>query len=767
LTHLKTNRWIDELTARRVPAMFVGVFVFAMCWFPSLRIQTDRALLALFAPDDPAALAYRQSIDQLGNLPVIMLVYRDPDLASARGMNRNAQLTAKVESVAGVRGVLSPSILESVVTRLRPTGPRPALMDRSNVVSRGFFQVFSGYTHSKDRQYAAVAAILDPEKMRESVRSIRQLAEQWNQNLDGALSEIQVVGEPVLLDDAFDLIERDGQRLALLVVALLGFVLLVTLRDLRVVAVSVLVILWSVVVTRAIMVTMGIPLSLVSSILTSIVAIIASTSALHWGVAAARYRRRGHSSIEAAAKSLQELFSPILWTCITTAAGFLSLAVSRIVPVQHFGVMIAVATTSVLVSLLLIGPAIMALPWGDLQTRAFRDRKPSRLQRVFQTFSRRLASLSIDWRWALLVVMSIVTVVTGYWMSGSTVESNFLNNFRSQSKISKAYRDVENHLGGAGVWDIVLQTPAELDKTFLAQVRAFESQLRKIRIPASDEKGDTIGLSKVLSLADADRVATEAPLMRFVSPSTRLILMRTQIPTFYDALISEPNDQGNRSMRIMLRSEEDLNASDKLALIDAVEKEVNQFSRSHPETKPYVAGYYVLMTGLVRSLIDDQWRSLLVSSIAITLLLALATGSVRDVIAALPTNLAPIVWILGTAAVIQGRLNMGAAMIGACAIGLSIDGSVHYLIAKNRISRRHPNRSLKTIAIVAAGKVGVPVLLATVALILGFGGLTTSEFVPTATFGGLLSITLAIATIANLTLLPALVTALQNRRDDR
>jgi uncharacterized protein len=755
--------------SRRWSALGLGAIVFAICLIPSLRIQTDRTLLALFAPDDPAALAYRNSVDQLGTLPVIMLVYRDPELASADGMQRNAELTTRIESVAGVRGVLSPAILETVVNRMRPMGSRPALMDKSSAVSRGFFQVFSGYTHSKDRQYGAVAAILDPDQMQPAVRSIRDLVEQWNQTLKDQSSAIELVGEPVLLDDAFDLIQRDGRRLATFVVALLGIVLLVTLRDLRVVVLSILVIVWSVVVTRAIMVGLAIPLSLVSSVLTSIVAVIASTSTLHWGVAAARHRRCGSDCARAAARSLHDLFSPILWTCVTTAAGFLSLAVSQIVPVRQFGVMIAVATTCVLVSLLLIGPAVMALRRGDLSHRILPVRKPFRLQRIFQTSSRRMALWSIDYRGSLLIAIGILTIVTGYWMTFSSVESNFLNNFRSQSKISKAYRDVENHLGGSGVWDIVLQAPAELDKTFLAEVRKFQSQLRKIRVPASDGGENTVGLSKVLSLADADRVAMEAPLMKFVAPSTRLLLMRTQIPTFYDALISQPDDQGHRSMRIMLRSQEDLDASDKLALIDAVETEVKKFSQSHPETQPYVAGYYVLMTGLVRSLIDDQWRSLVVSTIAITVLLGMATGNVRDVIAALPTNLAPIVWILGTAAVIQGRLNMGAAMIGACAIGLSIDGSVHYLIAKNRIAKSHPARRLKSISIMAAGKVGVPVLLATVALILGFGGLTTSEFVPTATFGGLLSITLAIATIANLTLLPALVLALEkpSASDDR
>ena len=48
-------------------------------------------------------------------------------------------------------------------------------------------------------------------------------------------------------------------------------------------------------------------------------------------------------------------------------------------------------------------------------------------------------------------------------------------------------------------------------------------------------------------------------------------------------------------------------------------------------------------------------------------------------------------------------------------------------------------------------------LLATAGLVAGFATLSTSEFVPTATFGRLLAVSMAVATLTNLTVLPALV----------
>ena len=64
---------------------------------------------------------------------------------------------------------------------------------------------------------------------------------------------------------------------------------------------------------------------------------------------------------------------------------------------------------------------------------------------------------------------------------------------------------------------------------------------------------------------------------------------------------------------------------------------------------------------------------------------------------------------------------------------------------------------METSASHAAGNVGVPVLLSTIALVIGFSVLASSDFVPTATFGLLVAVTLAASTAINLTLLPAFV----------
>jgi predicted RND superfamily exporter protein len=161
------------------------------------------------------------------------------------------------------------------------------------------------------------------------------------------------------------------------------------------------------------------------------------------------------------------------------------------------------------------------------------------------------------------------------------------------------------------------------------------------------------------------------------------------------------------------------------------------------------------MTRLIDQVSRDGWRCFAASSMLVWLLLVVSGGSALRATIALAINLLPALLVIAGLGWLGSKINMGSAMIAAVSIGLSIDGSVHFLSSyRRKLKRGHDPKSS---AIHAAGNVGAAVVLATLALVIGFGGLVTSEFVPTSTFGLLVAITLVVGAIVNLTLLPCLV----------
>ncbi len=759
----------------------MGLVVFA-CAYPIAReLEMDRDIATMFDPSDPVLIAYQDLQATFGGNAVTMIVYRDAELMSPAGIIRSDRLTEQVLRVEGVRDALSPSRISGLVAKINPTAflaklssETPALLDADDPVASGMDRVFSGYTHSSDHRFAAVVAILDPEHSQATIETLRDLGANFASDFDGTVGEVSLVGEPVLIHDGFSLIERDGAKLAIWTSALLAAVVLISMFDLRFVLLMSVVVFWSVTITRAALVLLAIKLSLVSTILTAITTVVTVAAVLHLGVRFRRSRRHGLSPHDAAVDSLSNLMLPIFWTCATDSVGFAALTWSKILPVQQFGQMIAVAAIAVFVGLAMFAPAAMTLP-GTAVGRSI-DSGQRWFAIKLRRLCRRIAAVFVSAPRRTLISSAVVAVLAVIMLSRSETETSFLKNFRDRSPVVAAYQSVETNFGGAGVWDIIVTAPADIDNAFLQLVRQLQSDLRRIDV-------DGEGLTKVLSVADIDSVAAESMLLKLAPVEARLAGMRVALPVFSDALLSPANSsveaqdrQGvgekqphqTRRLRIMLRSREHLGAEQKSKLIDRVEAVVQEHTNSiawqsavnDAGNDPIpvdgkVTGYYVIMADLVSQLVRDQWRCFLASGIMVWLLLLTATRSIRLATAALLPNLLPVLIVLALVAIFGGKINMGAAMIAAVSVGLSIDGSVHFLANYQKHRRRGHNA--RPSAIHAASNIGVPVILATIALVIGFSVLATSEFIPTATFGILVAATMAAGTVVNLTLLPSLV----------
>ena len=94
-------------------------------------------------------------------------------------------------------------------------------------------------------------------------------------------------------------------------------------------------------------------------------------------------------------------------------------------------------------------------------------------------------------------------------------------------------------------------------------------------------------------------------------------------------------------------------------------------------------------------------------------------------------------------------------MIAAVSMGLSVDSSLHYLIRYQH--ERTQGHGLDEALAAAQSDIGLAILLSTLALVLGFGALATSNFLPTVVFGTMASISMVGGLFGNLFILPALL----------
>lgn len=768
-----TVRWSRALAARllrlRVPAVAVAVILFVVTYPVSIGLQFDRTITAMFAPHEQVFKDYMLLRDYFGSNTVVMFVYHDPQLMTAEGLERNAEIARRVQQIPGVIGALSTSLLNDSMRKLQPglDPNKPALLQGDEQsLGRKFEQLFSGFSHSDKRDHASIVTVLSLEADRDSHDALQALADELPDTILKGISEkeVAIVGEPILIQHGFEMIDQDGFRLASLTIVLLSFVVAISLGSLRFVVLTAVLIGWSVVVTRAVMVWGGVNLSIMSSILTAIITVIAVATILHIGVRFRGLLARGYNTYQAAEMSFSRLLLPVAVACLTDAAGFIALQSSSIMPVRDFGFSISVGALAVLLGLLLWAPAIMtfsdvasARRWQVLQ--AFRRVERS-LALMLRRGTRRIGMAAINHR-GICVAISLVSLgLTYYGFENARSETSFLNNFRADNKIVINYGEVEEHFGGVGVWDIVIEAPAVVTAEYLQQISELEAELKEI-------DADGARLTKLLSLAAVDANFSKGSLARLIPPAQRLSMMSAVMPGVLETFLSPPQ-AGRRYYRIMLRSKEQYESEARNSLIQQVKQAVEtklasaewQAAMGGPAAESEqpsgaVTGYYVLTSKLVDGLISDQWITLAVAGALVWLCVLFFTGSLPLATAALIANMLPTSFVLAFPGLVGDRINMGATLIAAVSIGLSIDGSVHFLAAFDRLRRR--GHAVRKSAIHAAGSIGVPLVYATVALVVGFAALSTSEFIPIATFGTLVSATLAVGTLVNLTLLPVMV----------
>ncbi|MEI7782541.1 MAG: MMPL family transporter, partial [Planctomycetota bacterium] len=528
-----------------------------------------------------------------------------------------------------------------------------------------------------------------------------------------------VAGEPVMLRDGFAMLERDGNLLGTSAGLLAGAVLLVSFRSLRWLAVPLAVVLLALWSTRGVLAVIGLKLTMVSTMLSAMVTVVAIATVVHVIVEYRRQRDLGLEPVAALERAVAILFWPVVGAIATDVIGFGSLIFSQVGPVHDFGIMTAIGAVMVLVSAALVVP-FLALTgrfdadprraWGEGALDLGLDGLVKRIVRQ----PGRILGLS--------TVLTAVAVAGMWWLE---VETDFTRNFRRSSAIVQSYDMIESRLGGAGVWDVLVPAAHPIDGTALSRVARLEHRLREEVTTTGADGRPTAALTKVMSVADV--LAAISPISLERLESTRLGnwlvagaigLLEQQLPQLGRALIGHDPQDGSTWLRIMLRARERQPAPTKRAIIADVRRIVaEEFPAAAGVAAGEVTGFFVLLAQLVDRMLADQWFTFLLAALGIFTLLAVGFRSLLLAGVALVPNALPIFVVLGLLGWSGERMNMGTAMIAAVSMGLSVDSSIHYIAAfRRRLADGHAFAAALETAHQTAGRA---MIFSTLALVVG------------------------------------------------
>jgi len=170
----------------------------------------------------------------------------------------------------------------------------------------------------------------------------------------------------------------------------------------------------------------------------------------------------------------------------------------------------------------------------------------------------------------------------------------------------------------------------------------------------------------------------------------------------------------------------------------------------------FLEGAAFIINGLKESIV---WAFLLIALCMLYLF-----RSLRILICSLIPNIIPLIITAGVMGWTGIRLKPSTVLVFSVALGIAIDITIRFLVNYKQ-EQAGNNRDLKEVVISTIHTTGISIIYTSLVLIAGFIIFCFSGFGGTQSLGWLTSFTLVIATITNLTLLPALlITFLKQKR---
>jgi predicted RND superfamily exporter protein len=173
------------------------------------------------------------------------------------------------------------------------------------------------------------------------------------------------------------------------------------------------------------------------------------------------------------------------------------------------------------------------------------------------------------------------------------------------------------------------------------------------------------------------------------------------------------------------------------------------------DVTPTVTGAGRIFATLDHYLVTSQVTSFGTAFVTVFAVIFLVFRSARFGLLAIVANVVPVAAVLGLMGWIGISLNVATIMVASVALGVVDDDTIHFI---GRFRRETAHGATADVAVErAAMDEGRASLTTAIVNSLSFGVLWFSEYKPTAWFGSLLALTMAVAFLAEIFIVPAVI----------
>ena len=358
-----------------------------------------------------------------------------------------------------------------------------------------------------------------------------------------------------------------------------------------------------------------------------------------------------------------------------------------------------------------------------------------------------------------------------------TVENKFIDYFKPSTEIHKGLSLIDQKLGGTATLDVIIDAPESEDEDTDITFDDEFDDFGEILEGEIDQQGfwfnsenlfylETIHdylenrpeIGKVLSVSSGIKLAEIANNGERLT-DLELVLLRKLLPEDIESqLLSAYITNDDNQVRLSARVIESYEGLNRKELISSVKFDLeDKFNIS--EDKYKLTGISVIYNNLLQSLFGSLIGSIGIVFLSIFVMFLFLFKSIKLASIGMIPNFLAAGAVIGTIGLTGIPLDVMTVTVAAVSIGMGVDNTIHYIFRfkKEFLESNDYLKSTKN----THATIGRALFYTSTTIVLGFLVLATSNFSPTVFFGIFTSLSMIMAIIGSLFLLPVLLTKLK------
>jgi predicted RND superfamily exporter protein len=730
-----------------------------------MALQSDKVKLSykfsrLLPKTDSTQIDYdnfRDRFNQVGN--TIAIATDSFNVFSPKNYPVWKGLQEELVAINGVKGALSPinalnlvrndSLQSLSYQSLIPPVAKPNLRAAQKTFeSLPFYQ---GLLQSSTGQVPLMLVQLETAVLYDSnvVRVVNQVRQAVEKTEASSGRDFKISGLPHIRMANTTKIKNEIFLLVALALVVTSIILLLFLRSFTAMFISIMVVILGVCWSFGLIALLEYEISMLSSLVPTLVIVIGVPNCIFLiNKYHTEYKNHGRRVL-ALQRVIKKIGAATFMTNATTAMGFAALILTDSQILREFGI---VASVNIMV-VFIISITLIPIYYSFKKPPKVRHYQhlDQKWVKGFINFIIHTTMYHRKWVYFVLVLLSGVAL---YGMSKIYTTGNLTEEFKENDPLLVDLKFFEEQFHGVVPLELIIDTQRKNG--------VYKSSTLKRMEQLQDSLAQMPSLSRSISVVNGLKFAKQAyyrgnPEFYALPTSQERSFMQSYLPKGTDnesSLLASMVDSTGRYARVSMQVL-DMGKEESADLRTAITDNIAAIFPPERYTVKMTGAWMVFQRGTTY-LIKNLMVSLSLAIAVIALVMAFIFRSFTMVLVSLVPNLFPLLMTAGLMGYFGIPLKPSTILVFSVAFGISVDDTIHFL-AKYRQELKLTGHNIGQSVLRAIRETGISMFYTSIVLFFGFSVFVASSFGGIVALGVLVSITLVIAMLGNLLLLPTLL----------